>query len=594
MKATAAPKSPLLMAAIQLGLLVLAIYYTFIGGQTALGIYDHRWRLITLWFTAVIIGLWLLWRWFGRVKIPRTPLDYPLLFLLLAWLLATAFSVNRTYSLESLVFFVVYLFFYYVAVDLGRRPWLVELTFNAMIGVAGLVWTLALWQLSRWYQDLPAVPALLQPLAESFQTLPRLSVLGNPNTMASFLALVLPVVLYKFSSSRRLMSRLLLGLWLVMLTASILLTQSRGGALALMVAVAFLAAGWAAQKTGITPGNLRIDPRLRAGVWLLAGALVLLFGLFGWLIFSQRSLSEGVDVRQQVITGAFKSLSRYPLLGAGPGTLGEEIIRYQRPLAVIWGDAHNLPLTLMAETGLIGGIGLVWLAVVGLKLLGTTLWQFDRAQQRLSSLACVAALLGFAAHNLVDSLFKFPLIMLLVATWAGFWVSVYVPAPEDSRTGQGWGRRLMAAAAILLAGNTLIGVHGLRNIAAYNQAVEAAARADWPAAYDHLARAVQLAPTVPFYHRQSGLVAGYRAEQDSTYRQAAISHYQTALAGLDQLAIDHANLGSLLWADGRQAEAIQALERAVELEPGNAISRLNLGHYHEAAGQAVEASAAYA
>ena len=82
MRDDTAPRSPLLITAIQLGLLLLAIYYTFIGGQTAQGIYDHRWRSITLWLTTILIGSWLLWRLMGRYKIPRTSFDFPLLFIL--------------------------------------------------------------------------------------------------------------------------------------------------------------------------------------------------------------------------------------------------------------------------------------------------------------------------------------------------------------------------------------------------------------------------------------------------------------------------------------------------------------------------------
>ena len=58
MKDTVPVRSPLLVTAIQLALLVIAIYYTFVGGQTAQGIYDHQWRLMTLWLTAAIIGAW--------------------------------------------------------------------------------------------------------------------------------------------------------------------------------------------------------------------------------------------------------------------------------------------------------------------------------------------------------------------------------------------------------------------------------------------------------------------------------------------------------------------------------------------------------
>ena len=88
--------------------------------------------------------------------------------------------------------------------------------------------------------------------------------------------------------------------------------------------------------------------------WLVALILVGLGGSLTWLILSLRGFDEGIDIRQQVMAGAFKTLWKHPLAGSGLGTLGEELIRNQQPLSRIWGDAHNLYLTLAAETGLIG------------------------------------------------------------------------------------------------------------------------------------------------------------------------------------------------------------------------------------------------
>jgi tetratricopeptide (TPR) repeat protein/O-antigen ligase len=595
------PKSPLLITAIQLGLLVFAIYYIFIGGQTAQGIYDHTWRAITLWLTAGLTGGWLLARLIGRRNVPRTPFDYPLLYMLIVWTLATIFSVNPTYSRETLVFLVTYLFFFYMAVDLGQRPWLIELAFNAIIASSGLVWTLALLQLSWWYQDYADMPILLQnkiPL-----DIPRLSVLGNPNLMASFIALVVPIVLYKLTVVGKLLSRLLLTGWLILLSAAILLTRSRGGLLALIIAVGFYAIVWylhtkaalpmSKTQNIATPKTILDWPRLR---WLVGLGALSLLGLFTWLIVNARGLNNGVDVRQQVMAGALKTWAGHPFLGAGLGTLGEELIRHQQPLNVIWADAHNLYLTLTAETGLLGALGLIWLAAAGIIVLWSNLRLADRSQWQLAGLACAAALLGFASHNMVDSLFKFPVIMLLVAVLAGFWLNSQ-PAPQSDETASAarvWRTPVIVGGLVLVAANTFIGMQSIQNIAAYNEAVRAARYDDWQTTLDQLKLADQLAPGVPFYQRQLGFAAGSLAEQTPSVRQEAIGHYQTALDELGQLAIDHANLGCLLWADNRQAQALQEMTVARQLEPANLIYRLNRGYYLEETGQDEAAWVEYA
>jgi hypothetical protein len=114
--------SPLTVAVVQLGMLVLVIYYTFIGGQTALAIYDVTWRVITFYLTIGLLAVWLLWRWWGMARILCTALDWLLLSVLMAWVLSTLFPVTRVYSLETLVFFLLYIYFFFWLPTWGARP----------------------------------------------------------------------------------------------------------------------------------------------------------------------------------------------------------------------------------------------------------------------------------------------------------------------------------------------------------------------------------------------------------------------------------------------------------------------------------------
>ena len=583
MKTAPPSKSPLLITAIQLGLLMIIVYYTLIGGQTAQGIFDHRWRLMTQWLSAFILGGWLLWRFFSPKGPIRTPVDGPLLFILISWIMASFFSINSGYSREAFVFFAGYLFFFYLAVDLGRWPWFVELTFNAVIAVAGLVWMLALLQLSWWVQD---------PTPGPF---PRLSVLGNPNTMASFIALVLPLILYKFIAARYRTTRILLGVWVVMLTGAIVLTQSRGGLLGLTVAIAVFGLSLLAQAKR-NGGDSRLKaswtwlPRGLHRSWLWSGGLLLgLVSLLLGLPLVTRSLDQAVSDRQQVMVGAIKAGLAHPIFGVGPGALGEALLRYQRPLDRMWSDAHNLPLTLMAETGLIGAIGLGWLAWVGLKMVRQT-WPGPATNRDRAGLACLAALLGFLAHNMVDSLFKFPLIMILVALLAGFWLSPHRALTAAPKI---WGRLLTAVAFLGLVVTTGIGLSNVRHIKAYNEAVAAATAGDWPLSLATLRQAEALAPELPFYQRQLGVVTGHLAAQEATYLPQAISYYKQALESVTELSIDHANLACLYWENGQRAEAIGAMRQALTLAPNHPIYSLNLGYYLEMEGRLDEAFQIY-
>jgi tetratricopeptide (TPR) repeat protein/O-antigen ligase len=583
MKNQASPKSLLAIVAVQLGMLLFFVYYTFIGGQTAQGIYDDGWRQATIWLTTSIFSGWLFWRLIRREPWPRTPLDYPLLGLLLAWGLSTLTSINPVYSRETLYFFISYLFFFYLAADMARRAWLTDLILNAVIAVSGMVWTLGLWQLSQWYQAIPPLPPEI-----IFNRLPRLSVLGNPNTLAAYIALVIPVVLYKLAAARLRLTRLLLALWLLMLLTTALLTQSRGGNLGLAVGLAFLGAGWLVRKMGANPRRwaAMLAHAGRGRLWLTGAALVGGAGLLLGVILSRRGFEAAVDVRMQVGLGALKTLLAHPLTGAGPGALGQALLQYPLPLNTIWPDAHNLFLTMIAETGLIGAAALLYLIVVAARLA----WQAVSRSESAAGLAVLAGLVGFTAHNLLDSMFKFPLVMLLVAVWAGVWVSPFVSVqPNTRRLWLGW-----AVAAGLLIANTWLGLTGLPNITLYNQAVAAAGRGDWSAAHQHLQQAAALTPEMPFYQRQLGLTVGFLPAADESYRAEAIGHYRAALAQVDRLAEDHANLACLLWAAGQREAAIAEMTLARDLEPHNVVYRLNLGEYLEATGRGAAAQAEYA
>jgi len=278
-----------------------------------------------------------------------------------------------------------------------------------------------------------------------------------------------------------------------------------------------------------------------------------------------------VSVRRQVLLGALDTWATHPLFGSGPGTLGQEMLRTRQPGEQIWADAHNLYLTVTAETGLFGAIGLVWLLIVAGHLLWQTLRRRSSADWDMAGLACAASLAGFAVHNLLDSMLKFPLMMLLVALLAGFWMSDF--ARERQRGAVG----LAVAALVLLAVVTFAGWRDVQHIAAYNRAVESAQAGNWPGAVAHLREAAERAPDVSFYRRQLAFAAGAASLAEPGYRIEAIENYRAALQTVNRLSADHANLACLLQLDGQPEAAVQEMAQAAQLSPGGVLPPLPPG-----------------
>ena len=116
--------------------------------------------------------------------------------------------------------------------------------------------------------------------------------------------------------------------------------------------------------------------------------------------------------------------------------------------------------------------------------------------------------------------------MLLVVSLAGFWLApLTITAKSKAKS---WS---YPAIGVALAGLVVIFVLG------------------WQTSLAELQGMLKDVPDMPFYQRQAGFAAGVLAHQEPAYLATAIEYYRQALAHVDQLAIDHANLACLLWHD---------------------------------------------
>ena len=192
----------------------------------------------------------------------------------------------------------------------------------------------------------------------------------NPDFLAGYLLLTLPLTLACFVSARERMTRLLVGLGLALQTACLLLTGSRAGVAMLFVAV--LAWLLLVLKVGAAQGRGR---QLLAGLGLmLVSALLASTPLFIRLTntgkqtvggaISVSSVGEAADTQahsgkfRQVTWAATLRMAHANLLtGTGIGTYENAFPRYA--IAAPTAHAHNSYLQWTAETGVPGAICLL-------------------------------------------------------------------------------------------------------------------------------------------------------------------------------------------------------------------------------------------
>jgi O-antigen ligase/Tfp pilus assembly protein PilF len=235
---------------------------------------------------------------------------------------------------------------------------------------------------------------------------------GHPNSLAQLLATSLPVTVYflvRELQARRVTEALLLALVSAGSVATVLLTVSRAGTLAMAAALAIVAAGAATR----TPRARVAALASLGGLALAAGALAMLWDPGQGLTATLQRLAHldpnllADEPRRFLWAAAGRAFLDHPLLGVGPDCFSLVYGRYRSPEAwnSEWGltplKAHCQPLEVLATRGLAGALaGAVLVFGIGRALLRST----RDARDPLLPVAAFAGLVAFGVHNL----FHFP------------------------------------------------------------------------------------------------------------------------------------------------------------------------------------------
>jgi putative inorganic carbon (HCO3(-)) transporter len=241
---------------------------------------------------------------------------------------------------------------------------------------------------------------VLYPIQDEIAQIPAwegriTSFLEHYNGLAGYLNLVLPFCLAFATSGTDTVLRTLSRWCLAFGVIALLLTQSRGGLLAfvaiLLVHVSFSAPD---RKTRIQR------------VALLLVVCLLAVAAAGFFFQRLGEIDDFTAVSRVAIWGsAFTVFARSPVLGTGFGNL-RGLMGGLLNLPDGWtGDAHNLYLELLAETGLIGFTVFGILVVLALRTALRQLRKTEDEFNKMIAVAVIAAICGVLVHGTVDYLF---------------------------------------------------------------------------------------------------------------------------------------------------------------------------------------------
>lgn len=311
---------------------------------------------------------------------------------------SVAFNAVTLDAQRELMRLASYVCFYYVITDWIQTPRDTRALLKVLMVSSIAVALFGLYQVM--IGGYSAVYDVLYPVQEELRQIPPwegriTSFLEHYNGLAAYINLVVPFCLVFALRGTGPTLRTLSRWCMALASVALLLTQSRGGLLAyaaiLMVSAYMLAP----------------DRKTRMRRLVLVLVVCLLAAAVAGLFFQRLGEIDDYTTvsRLAIWSGAFTVFARSPVLGAGFGNL-RPLMGGLLGLPEGWmGDAHNLYLELLAESGLAGLIAFAFLIVSALRAARRCMRQGRDEFAWLIGIAAFAALCGVLVHGTVDYLF---------------------------------------------------------------------------------------------------------------------------------------------------------------------------------------------
>jgi len=377
----------------------------------------HMVTLIAL--TAFLFEKSLKWNW----KWIKTPLDIPILCLLVFCLLSSLYSVERYISIWSFTLLVNYVVIYYLIIQtFNTRHLLRQLTgmiifVAAFVTIFGLLKKFGANPFPWWNYDIRLSPEMAMSS----------STFGNPNHFAGYLAMAIPFIIGIFFTGINGGKLFLTVMLTLLMLMALIFSLSRGGWVSTAVGLAFMVAA------------LLINQYLK-GKTVVLMVLVGLFFLVFIALSNRPVIQELLTVKQASKDASFQSrvlvwhktldmIGDYPWLGTGPGTFSTMFTQYQPPgFTGRFFMAHNDYLHFISETG-IPLIALMAWMIAGLYLTGMTKLADLSRLIRGTTLGAMSGITALLFFSIFDFNLHIPANAILFTVLAAIVVSP-IPEPE--------------------------------------------------------------------------------------------------------------------------------------------------------------------
>ena len=403
----------MLLAVTRYSLYALLIFTPLVAGSVQ-GWSISTIHLVTLLaLTAFLLEKSLKWNW----EWIKTPLDMPILCILVICILSSVFSVQRYTSTWALILFLNYLIIYYLIIHTVRTRSQMKQLVYLIIGMAVLLFIIGLLKIFYdnpfpwWdYTNIQKAPYRFS------------STFVNPDHLAGYMEMAIPLLLGLWLTGLRRIQLYLITILTVLLLMPLIFSLSRGGWLGIFSGLFFMSAALFF--------NHYFQPK-RLLLTVVIGFFVVAFIVLSSTPTIKRIIitpkQTGNLARITVWEGVVKMIKDHPLLGTGPGTFAMVYTEYQPGgFDSRYFRAHNDYLQFTSETGLALIPIMIWM-MIALFLKGFKKFENPSRLVRGVTIGAMSGITAILVHSIFDFNLHIPSNAILFTVLAAIVVS---PIPE--------------------------------------------------------------------------------------------------------------------------------------------------------------------
>jgi O-antigen ligase len=452
-----------------------------------------------------------------------------------------------------------------------------------LLAVSGML-AIALIDVAGAYQDWRAAvgPGIPPPYAY------RLELPVHANHMIALANLLMPAALVGVLLAKRWQARILLMFWLADYVVVAWFASSRGGyvgAAASLGVLVILVVDWKGLYNKFR--GLSVGWKIIILLAILVAAAVAAWLGYSLLLESgahpsHGSSDEGLNLNRVGIWTAYLNvLKDHPLFGAGIGRSVYGVLESNRTIPPGWLPihSHNMVLGFLSEFGLAGGALVIGVIAAAAIWMVRSFYRLPRTKRTLAA-SVLAGAASLGAHAQFDDFLLEPLVMLVGIILLGWLAASFDIAgiSNSKHVKVGW-LGVLAGFASLTAFLALWPTRGISTAILdrqYGGEMTTRERAE-------LVEASLRGPVAsPYLAVQSAMFW----DQVLPNTGEAVPWFLDALEIERDQSVVYMNLAALYWRAGDQTEALEAVDKALNLAPSEPVYLLNRGWYLEEMGAA--------